>query len=372
MVKPLTYRNPALRCSEDEGLDKIVQFASLLDEAEGSGSLGALSIDTFWIEKESVRRPLFEQSREPLTALLLRITNLREMVCNFAIPGPIFASSARLHGSTLEKLSIRFHGRDLPAALQSLKHLAALQDLRIRVHGDVEAPGSVEPFHLPCLRLLEIETSGETSDVLKWFAQSNLPIITKFVMNFPRARMDSIGLPAFMVKHGASLSSVRFGMSRESLSTVLADIVFPYALSLSVLDIDVSELQKLPKNLPVSVTQIVLRGLGRNIGWTAQRIAAMYDAIQQLSEEHNLHSFKVLSSLHPSRKSPFLWHENIQVDDKRRMVIWKMLTETTARLLVRGILVLDEQHIPLSDVLRDMDALPELESLESLHEISES
>jgi len=51
IIKPLTCRNPTLGCDRDEALDKIVKFASLLDEAEGSGFPGALNLDTFWIEK---------------------------------------------------------------------------------------------------------------------------------------------------------------------------------------------------------------------------------------------------------------------------------------------------------------------------------
>jgi len=316
--------------------------------------------------------PLSEHLLEASTALLLRITHLREMVCNFEIDKKLFASTARRHGSTLEKLSIRFLGRYLPAVLQPLNHLVALQDLRIRIHGDVEALSSVEAFHLPCLRLLEIETHGGTSNVFQWFAQSNLPIITKFVVSFRQACINFTGLSAFMVKHGASLGTARFMISQGPLSTVLADIVFPYTPSLSVVEIGASDLRELPKNVPTSVNQVVCGGFARNIGWTAQRIATMYDVIQQLSEEHKLQSFKVTSSLPPSRKLPFLWHENIQVADKRRVVAWKMLTENTAKLLARGILVLDEQHIPLSDVLRDMDALPELESLHSLYEVFES
>ena len=161
-----------------------------------------------------------------------------------------------------------------------------------------------------------------------------------------------------MQQHGAFLSRVRL---ETDISHITA-AVFPHTPNLSTLHIG------LPNNVPdlhiwldlqdppCLLTEVEYSGFGYNLGFYAPFFEQMGNAAYTAQAGGSLlHSFRVMRRQIPLTEAKlFSWQEAMKQADRRRLGVWKMVTENTAKLLSLGIEVLDEYDVALSDVLESV------------------
>jgi hypothetical protein len=161
-----------------------------------------------------------------------------------------------------------------------------------------------------------------------------------------------------MAKFGAGLRLVKIDDSCAAIQLA----VFPHTPGMEVFD--VFDAKEVFENLPISVTLIVLRGLGRNLGDQMRTLARLFQTVQLLPPEKKLHTIRVVSSKprdneYFHNEVPFVWREKVQQADTRRVDTWKLFKSYAKGLLELGVLILDEQDVSLTDVLEEMGALQE-------------
>ncbi|KAG9192259.1 hypothetical protein G6011_10993 [Alternaria panax] len=375
MIKPFVYRHIALDGNGDHlgshgyyslMVDHVETLAHILDQTTNPGVPKASLVRSFWIQRDG-REEGTDSSltvlQEALPALLSRMTNLSELCCRFDLHGPQVACVARSHGSQLTRLAIEcgspYSTRiSSPQVLSLLKRFTALTDLHLGIHGQTGELDSIDAPDLPKLRFFEL-VADATSDVLmNWLAQWKMPRLSTFACRksvgcSKHMCEETIGLSAFMTRHGAGLRTLRIDDSCEDLQLV----IFPHTPCLDVLD--VFGAMHLLSNLPISVTQIAVREFGDNLGYQARELRFLLQTVQLLPPEKKLHTIRVVSDMvshdkHLHEPAAFVWREKLRQADTRRVVTWREFNNHAKGLLELGVLVLDEQNVALTDVLEEM------------------
>jgi hypothetical protein len=364
MIQALVFRNLSIDGNDDQATDRITLLVRLLNEDVDSNLPRASWVRSFWIQRDEGESPT-EASllslQEALPTLLSRMTNLNELFCRFDLQRPQIASIAHSHGSQLTKLSIDIGGRRVrnQETLALLKHFTALTDLHLGVNGRTGDLDAIERPELPNLRLVQVAAEHATNELLGWLTDWVMPMLSAFAIWKPHDIWRELSnLPAFMAKHGAGLRMLQLD---DSLLTHMSDI-FDHTRILEIFD--TFDTRGPLENLPRSVTQIVLRQFPENIGRGVQTLESLLRIVQSLPSESKLNTMRMCSINEHLGAKPFLWREKMKSADTRRVGTWKDFRKNVKKLLELGVVLLDQHHVALTDVLIEMGALQELESVE--------
>jgi hypothetical protein len=367
MIRPLTFRHPAFHGNNEHARESLLQLARLLDNNDPDATKASW-IRSVWFHKEHhwgespetavIRR----QFRTAAIGLLGKLRPLSELACRQYLNAEHLETVARHHGPSLKKLDVQTYLNALPTLVLLMGQFSALQDLYLLVHAakDVALEGKPD---LPNLRFLELRPHAASSSILTWFAQSSLPRLRTLILVTNTKEMNDVtALSTFMQQHGARLTKVRLDTDISHITAA----VFPHTPNLCTLHIG------LPNNVPDSqhiwldlqnpprqLTEVQYSGFGYNLGFYAPFFEQMGNAALKAQTERSLlQSFRVMRRLIPSSEAElFSWRKAMKQADRRRLGVWKMVTENTLKLLSLGIEVLDEYDVALSDVLEGMQVV---------------
>lgn len=364
LVEPLVYRNVSIDGNNDLASNRVTALACLLDHPTNSDAPKASWVRSFWIrrdESESPTEPTLTALQAALPTVLSRMTNLSELFCRTELQRPQIAAILRSHGSQLTKLSIDIGGRpvSIQEALPLLKHFTALRDFHLGVSGRTRNLDDVEPSEFPHLRLIKLAAEYATNELLGWLTHSAMPKLSALAIWKPHDIWRELrNLPAFMAKHGAGLRMLQFDDSQ------LANMseIFDHTSSLEVFD--TFDTRGHLGNLPVSVTQIVLRQFPENIGRGVQTLESLLQIVGSLPQDRKLHTIRMCSINDYLGAKPFLWREKMKVADTRRIETWKRFRYNVKKMVDLGVSLLDQQGVTLADVLGEMGAFPDVDSEE--------
>ncbi|KAI4929978.1 hypothetical protein J4E85_004599 [Alternaria conjuncta] len=190
-----------------------------------------------------------------------------------------------------------------------------------------------------------------------------MPKLSAFAIRKPHDNWRKLSnLPAFMAKYGAGLRMLQFDDSQ------LANMseVFDHTSSLEVFD--TFDATGPLCDVPVSVTQIVLRRFPENIGYGVQTLESLLQVVGSLPPDRKLHAIRMCSVNDYLEREPFLWREKMKVADTRRMETWKRFRYNVKKMLDLGVSLLDQQGVALANVLIEMGEFPEADSEEERDE----
>ena len=371
LVEPLVYRHLTIDGNNDLASNHITALACLLDRTIESDAPKASWVRSFWIQRDegvSPTEPALMALQAALPTLLSRMTNLSELFCRFDLQRPQIAAIVHSHGPQLTKLYIIIGRRliRIQEALSLLKHFTALRDLHLGVRGRTCGLDDVESSEFPHLRLVELVAEYATNELIGWLTHSAMPKLSAFAIRKPHDNWRKLSnLPAFMAKYGAGLRMLQFDDSQ------LANMseVFDHTSSLEVFD--TFDATGPLCDVPISVTQIVLRRFPENIGYGVQTLESLLQVVGSLPPDRKLHAIRMCSVNDYLERQPFLWREKMKVADTRRMEIWKRFRYNVKKMLDLGVSLLDQQGVALADVLTEMGAFPEADSEEERDEVKE-
>lgn len=112
------------------------------------------------------------------------------------------------------------------------------------------------------------------------------------------------------------------------------------------------------QGLPVSVKEIAITHFGSEIERQSGVLSELVVVVEQLPQGNALRIVRVVTGIIYFERNPCTWRGKIQRSDQLKVEKWRLFTQSAARLLELGVVVVDEDDVLLTDFLRE---LPDME-----------
>ena len=380
MIKPLLYRYVDLDLSIWKNSTKKIFYHFGLEKTLASSKASwihtlGVSIPTHIMPDE----PTLTRLRKDSIALITRSTALRELRLNFLLDREDFTTIACCHGPALTKLSVFLTWNLLPL----LQHFPLLKDLQLRFYNknrndselqDLFRRDSLNPMKfargvtLSNLRELVAFVNLANIRLVKYLTNCNLPKLRKtvFTGGYRTLPDDYTRISTLVLRHGLGLEHFGFGGEHVREDSEMPNILF-HMPRLSTLEVSTPFRYGLHlRDLPVSVTQIILCGFDRHRDYrgnpdflsAARTFQQLVGVVRRLPPRHSLSSFRMVREY--GADEPWLWEDAMKYANTGRYWIGKRFRKPVIRLEQLGIDLLDEHGVALASVVRELDRVQSL------------